>query len=459
MTCQRLVRDYGDQCKLETFMHLCCLNYVGHTKVDIGLNMLEVCSQVFEVKQVYCKCGRVQHDTPDELYDRYSILAVSLPADAKGRSAQLCSSYFAVLSKNLAEHIATETEFVIPDLTTLTTKTLQINAHCDIHQFTSSSFKFLNKRKDALKELLCEMQPSHNSGMSLEVQGQQDKNEPNGSSYTYQQSSSVAKQTISQYTQSGTQDNQNGNQNGRKMVKTRKHPESGLQHPFNPDNKNFSRFPVEFKGYFNCGQTDHWHTKNFPTANNSNFNKTMFFNEMWAHKPHTKKPPRDFDNNNSCTGSSYFQSNQDSNHNYNQSGNHNFNQGGNNYPTQSGNNTLYQGGNNNNQSGNNTLYQSGNNKNQIDNNTFNRSGNNNNNDQSGNITLHNGGNYNYNTNGYGNGNWKSHYGPSNGSSPSLKRNIDNSPACIQNDGDNNNGRRVGFITKKNDGSQRAHVET
>ena len=95
-------------------MHLCRLNYVGHTKVDIGLNTLEICSQISEVKQVYCKGGRVQHNTPDELYDRYSVLAVSLPADSKGWSIQLCSSYFAALSKDLAEHITTKTLFVMP---------------------------------------------------------------------------------------------------------------------------------------------------------------------------------------------------------------------------------------------------------------------------------------------------------------------------------------------------------
>ena len=92
MTSQRIVRDYGDQCKLEIIMHLCRLNYVEYTKVDVELNTLEVCSQISEVKQVYCKGGRVQHDTPDKLYDRCSILAVSLPVDSKGWSIQLCSS-------------------------------------------------------------------------------------------------------------------------------------------------------------------------------------------------------------------------------------------------------------------------------------------------------------------------------------------------------------------------------
>ena len=130
------------------------------------------------------------------------------------------------------------------------------------------------------------------------------------------------------------------------MVETRRHPESGLQHPFDPANNFLSRFPVDFKGCFNCGQTDHWQIKSCPAANNGKFNKTMFFNEMWAHKPHTKRAPRQFDNNISRSGSNYFHSNQQSNHN----GNNTFGQSSNNYQFQSGNNILTQGGNSNIQS-------------------------------------------------------------------------------------------------------------
>ena len=80
------------------------------------------------------------------------------------------------------------------------------------------------------------MQPSRNRGMNLEIQSQHDTQRTNGSSYSYQQSNYVAEQTIRQYTQGSTQDNQNNAQNNRKMVETRKHPESGLQHPFDPAN-------------------------------------------------------------------------------------------------------------------------------------------------------------------------------------------------------------------------------
>ena len=50
LSCQKMVRNYGEQYKLEVFLHLFRLNYVGHTKVDVGLNTLYVCSQSIEVK-------------------------------------------------------------------------------------------------------------------------------------------------------------------------------------------------------------------------------------------------------------------------------------------------------------------------------------------------------------------------------------------------------------------------
>ena len=89
MSCQKIIREYGDLCKLDFSMYLCVLNYVGHINVNIGLNTLDVCSQISDVKQVYNQNGRMYHDTPDELFDRFSTLAVSLPVKASRWSVQL----------------------------------------------------------------------------------------------------------------------------------------------------------------------------------------------------------------------------------------------------------------------------------------------------------------------------------------------------------------------------------
>ena len=110
------------------------------------------------------------HDTPDKLFDQFSTLVVSLPVKASGWSVQLYSSYLAALSKDLSEYIAAaKSTFVMLDLTTLTTKSLQRDALRNIRNYASTGFKNINKKKDEKKELFHEIQavahPKHSSGV------------------------------------------------------------------------------------------------------------------------------------------------------------------------------------------------------------------------------------------------------------------------------------------------------
>ena len=84
----------------------------------------------------------MQHDTPDELFNCFSILAVSSPVDAKIWSVQLCSRYLASLSKDLAKHVTAEDyNFVMPNLVLLDTKACQLDVIQEIHEHTASSYK------------------------------------------------------------------------------------------------------------------------------------------------------------------------------------------------------------------------------------------------------------------------------------------------------------------------------
>ena len=195
MSCKQIIREYGDLCKLEFVMHLCVRNYVGHTNVDVGLNTMDVCSQISDVKQVYNQNRRMYHD---EFFDRFSTLSLSLLVKASGWSVQLCSCYLPALSKDLSEHIASaESSFVMPDLTILTTKPLQMDVLRNIRNHVSAAFKIINKRKKEMKALLREMQPSCQRGTNLETSAiQYSDSRTNGSSYSYQQSPSIVEQTI-----------------------------------------------------------------------------------------------------------------------------------------------------------------------------------------------------------------------------------------------------------------------
>lgn len=57
--------------------------------------------------------------------------------------------------------------------------------------------------------------------------------------------------------------------------------------------QNTSHFPVGFRGYFICGMTDHYSGRDFLRRVKTGDDRKLFSNNVWAHKPHTKKRPRD----------------------------------------------------------------------------------------------------------------------------------------------------------------------
>ena len=72
-------------------------------------------------------------------------------------------------------------------------------------------------------------------------------------------------------------------------VETRTHPGTGLQHPYDKERKFLSRFPIGFDRCYRCGQRVHRNTPYYLMAIHGNFDQQKFFQEMWMHKPHTKR--------------------------------------------------------------------------------------------------------------------------------------------------------------------------
>ena len=68
----KILRDFSEHCKLDVFMNLCMLDYVGYEKVDISLNVQEICRKIGAINQVWNAGGRATTDTPDELFDEFS---------------------------------------------------------------------------------------------------------------------------------------------------------------------------------------------------------------------------------------------------------------------------------------------------------------------------------------------------------------------------------------------------
>ena len=130
---QRILRGYGKKCKLDIFLHLCRLNY------------------------------------PEELFDKFTQLSVSLPSNSKTWSIQLCSTYLSSLSKELVDNMPRDYTFTMLDLTTLTTKALQLEVLRTVRSEATKSFESLLKQKGSMAKLLRNLQPSHNRGFNMNL--------------------------------------------------------------------------------------------------------------------------------------------------------------------------------------------------------------------------------------------------------------------------------------------------
>jgi len=301
---------------------------VGNDKIDASLHVQEVCRQINTIKQVYHSGGRSRTDTPDELFDRFSHESISLPNDATTWSIQLCASYLSALTPELSEKITTDKEFEMPNLTTLTTKALQLDALRYMRHHASKCFNELVKQKDQMTALFRSINPSHNRGSSLNMSAISEnsgEDTTHGELY-FQQGPSLAESTMQRYNGNNGSSNSTSVNN---QVATRKHPTTGLQHPYDQERDYLSRFPLGFKGCYNCGETTHFRTQDCPTANSASFDKMKFFSEMWAHKPHTKRHEDDRQSRISQVGNVNVMSRyQNNDHNHNSSTNfHNNNNG------------------------------------------------------------------------------------------------------------------------------------
>ena len=285
-TVQKVIRDISDKCRLDIFMHLCMMDYVGEATVDPSLNVQEVCRKISSLKLNYIHNNKQVTDTPDELFNKFSSLSVNLPNDAKTWPIQLCSVYLSALSSEISEEMTSDPTFNIPDLTTLTTKSSQLDALRSVRTCAVKVFKQMKKQDEKMSRLFRNMQSPHLHRNQHSLHHITSNNSVGvdpvpGLSY-FQQHQSLAEGTLTKY-KGAPNDAQ------KVQVKTKLHPETCQQHPYTESPYYLSDYPVGFRGCFNCGKTDHWRTANCPLKQAGIFDKTRFFNELWAHKPHTKK--------------------------------------------------------------------------------------------------------------------------------------------------------------------------
>jgi len=149
---------------LDIYLNLCEQDYVGDDYVDNALNSQEICRTIGELRQEWkTSSGRIQIETPDEIFNKYLQLATSLPSDAQAWPIQLCSSYFAALTPELAEQMTTDS-FRMPSLVMLNTKAKQLEALRIVRKHAATSYKSLEEERTRMTKLLKQMSPQRGGG-------------------------------------------------------------------------------------------------------------------------------------------------------------------------------------------------------------------------------------------------------------------------------------------------------
>ena len=62
-----------------------------------------------------------------------------------------------------------------------------------------------------------------------------------------------------------------------------------MEHPFDAEENFVSKFPLGFRGCFNCGATDHFCSNECPAVRAGISSEKNFFLELHSHKPWLKK--------------------------------------------------------------------------------------------------------------------------------------------------------------------------
>ena len=290
------LRAYGESCKLDIYLSLCEQDYVGEDLVDNALNAQEVCRRIGALKQEWKDVGgRTKLDTPDEIFNKYLQLSTSLPTDALSWPIQLCSSFFAALTPELAERMTTDS-FRMPSLVMLTTKAKQLEALRVVRRQAALSYKSLEEERVRMAKLMKQMVQQRGGGgrgnsyvttttgdQEVDDNPQQEQEPRVHNQVYFQRGPSLAETTIERYKGPAP------STESRPEVETRICRDTGLQHPYDREKDYLSKYPVGFRGCYACGKDDHRSSRECPLNQTGQFDKNVFFLEMWAHKPHTKK--------------------------------------------------------------------------------------------------------------------------------------------------------------------------
>ena len=145
-------------------MWICEQDYVGITSADKNLSLIELGRTLSKLKQEYKEGNQTILDTPDELFDKFMAISTCLPHDGKGWPANLCSTFQSALTHDLGDAMANDTSFKQPELTSLTTKALQLDALRQVRAHAVTHFKKLQDQKTQIDSAVRSLMGSRRHG-------------------------------------------------------------------------------------------------------------------------------------------------------------------------------------------------------------------------------------------------------------------------------------------------------
>ena len=141
------LRAFCDKCKLEIFLSITQLDYVGaDSDVDASISTIAVCRQIQKLSQEIVENGQPTFLSTELLANQFTSLTTNLPDNATQWTMQLHATYVAALSEELSDAIGDDVSFKMPDATKLNTKSKQLIALRAVRDIAVSHWKELEKR-------------------------------------------------------------------------------------------------------------------------------------------------------------------------------------------------------------------------------------------------------------------------------------------------------------------------
>jgi hypothetical protein len=252
-------------------------------------------------------------DRVTTLFNDIMTLVDLLPDDASQWGFNVVQSFFLKLLKEIRDDIRSKPEIVgsytLPQFSTLVTKASQVAALRTLRSAAIAASESMDKTHVTFETIIRSLRQNPDtsqysrkqslSSTTIAVDGKKTvafapstTSTPSVPDHNFslsaQQFLSPAERTIQQNTPSG------GFRPQFNKIPLTYGMRNGEQYPMYPVNGYVSEHKEGFRGCFACGSLSHFKSSDCPLdTRNDEVVRTRFLNELFAHKPHMRKPPND----------------------------------------------------------------------------------------------------------------------------------------------------------------------